>query len=109
MTAPHKLQWGISTLGCHELNLEEIAALAQAHDVVAIEIRSLADRLDLPNYLDETYQDPQEVQAVLDAHQQRVVALNSSFNLIKSGDAEREELLAFVRWALQMHQLLNVW
>ena len=99
MIAQPKYQWGISTLGCHELNLAEICALAERHDINVLEIRSLEDRQDLPQYLDESYSSADEIQQVLDANQQRIVALNSGFKLIGAEAPEREELLDFVRWA----------
>ena len=99
MTARPKLQWGISTLGCHELDLEQICVLASAHDVHTMEIRSLEDRQDLPTYFDETYGRASAIQAVLDAHQQEVVALNSGFTLIEAQEADYAELVEFARWA----------
>ena len=99
MIAQPKFQWGISTLGCHELDLTQICRLANQHHIHAIEIRSLADRQDLPQYLDETYKDTNEIQAVLDAHRQRIVALNSSFSMIEAQEADRAEMLEFARWA----------
>lgn len=99
-----KYKWGISTLGCHELNLPEICELADQHGIHALEIRSLEDRQDLPGYLDDTYENEKAVQSVLDAHRQRIVALNSGFKLIGAEEADRIELLEFARWA----ELLNI-
>ena len=99
MTAQPKYKWGISTLGCHDLTLDEICTLLARHDVPTMEIRAIVDRQDLPVYLDETYSSADEIQAVLDAHQQNIVALNSGFKLIGGEEADREELLGFVRWA----------
>jgi sugar phosphate isomerase/epimerase len=102
MTAPPKFQWGISTLGCHELNLTQVCTLAHQHHIYAMEIRSLADRLDLAHYLDETYKNAGEIQLVLETHQQRIVALNSSFSLAEAEDADRSEMLEYARWAEAM-------
>ncbi|MDF7807850.1 TIM barrel protein [Pontiellaceae bacterium B12219] len=104
MTAQPKFQWGISTLGCHELDLSEICQLAERHDIHALEIRSLADRQDLPLYLDETFRNAGEIQSILDKHKQRIIALNSGFSLIEAKDSDKEELLGFARWA----ELLNI-
>jgi len=93
-------KWGISTLGCHELDLPQICELAEKHGIHYLEIRSLADCLNLPEYLDSTY--PEGVAApaeILKRHRQSVIALNSGFNLIGADDAGREELLGFGRWA----------
>ena len=99
MTGQRKFKWGISTLGCHELDLEQVCTLAAHHDIHTLEIRALADRQDLPRYLDESYANAGEIQAVLDAHQQHVIALNSGFTLIRAQEADRQEMLGFARWA----------
>lgn len=100
MIAQPKINWGISTLGCHELDLPAICGLAARHNVQNLEIRSVADCLDLPTYLDANYTGSSDAcQRVLDADQQNIVALNSGFSLIGADDHAREELLAFTRWA----------
>ncbi len=102
MTAPLNIKWGISTLGCPELDLPAICKLAQKHDVYHLEIRSLEDCLNLPEYLDANYpDDPAAVKQILMEHGQSIIALNSGFSLIKAGaDQEpRDELLGFARWA----------
>ena len=105
MTAQRNFQWGISTLGCHELDLPSICKLAENHGIHHLEIRSLADCLDLPAYLDKQYPDNHaEAQRILDQHRQSIIALNSGFSLISGDDEARKELLAFARWA----DLLNV-
>lgn len=104
MTAQPKLNWGISTLGCHELDLDATCALAARHDIHTLEIRALEDRQDLPQYLDETFPDSGTVQAILDQHKQSIVALNSSFKLVGSQEGDRRELLEFARWA----EMLNI-
>ena len=100
MTVPPDIQWGISTLGCHELDLTAACKLAATHRVRHLEIRSLADCLRLPEYLDANYpSDPDSVQKILDEYGQSIVALNSGFSLIESDDKDRNELLEFARWA----------
>jgi sugar phosphate isomerase/epimerase len=100
MTAQPDIKWGISTLGCHELDLPSICKLAKQHGIHHLEIRSLADSLNLPEYLDETYpDDPAAVKQILDQHSQSIIALNSGFSLIEGDENAREEMLAFARWA----------
>lgn len=99
MIAQPKFEWGISTLGCHELDLKQVCALAARHDIHVLEIRSLTDRVDLHHYLDETYPDAGAVEAVLKAGRQRISALNSGFKLTSTEGADRDELLGFARWA----------
>ena len=99
MTAQPKLKWGFSTLGCHELDLEQVCALAARHDIHAVEIRALEDRQDLPAYLDKTYSNSDEIQPILNTYGQHIIALNSGFKLIGSKEPDRAELLEFARWA----------
>ena len=100
MTAQPNIKWGISTLGCHELDLPSICQLAENQGIHHLEIRSLADCLNLPEYLDANYpDDPGAVKKILQQHGQNVIALNAGFNLIGADEAAREELLGFARWA----------
>lgn len=100
MTVQPKIKWGISTLGCHELDLPAICQLAEKHGIHHLEVRSLADCLNLPEYLDVTYpNDPGAAQRILRRHRQSIIALNSGFSLIGADDEARDELLAFARWA----------
>jgi sugar phosphate isomerase/epimerase len=100
MTAQPSIKWGISTLGCHELDLPSICKLAEKHGIHHLEIRSLADSLNLPEYLDSTYpNDSAAVKKILDQHNQSIIALNSGFSLIEADESARDEMLAFARWA----------
>jgi len=103
MTEQPNFKWGISTLGCHELDLPAICKLAEQHGIHCLEIRSLADCLNLPEYLDATFPaDPAAVGRILDQYHQSIIALNSGFSLIGSGEDARAELLAFACWAEQL-------
>ena len=103
MTARLNIKWAISTLGCHELDLPAICKLAEKHGIHHLEIRSLADCLNLPDYLDRTYpNDSAAVQQILNRHDQSIIALNSGFSLIGADQAARDELLEFARWAEQL-------
>lgn len=93
------LRWGISSLGCPELTMEEICALAGRFGIHDLELRSVADRLDLPTYLDETYPDAKALVDLLAGAGQQVVSLDTSFKLIGGGGEDREALLRFVPWA----------
>ena len=108
MTAPPNLKWGISTLGCHELDLPTTCKLAEQHEIHHLEIRSLADSLNLPEYLDATYPDgAQEPREILEQHGQSIIALNAGFSLAQAKESDEEarnELLGFARWA----ELLDV-
>lgn len=100
MTEQLEIKWGISTLGCHELDLASICRLAENHGIHHLEIRSIADCLNLPEYLDSSFpNDPSAIKQILDQHQQSIIALNSGFKLIEESDDAREELIGFARWA----------
>ena len=77
-----------------------ICELAEKHGIHHLEIRSLADCLNLPEYLDANYpNDSNSVKQILAQHRQSIIALNSGFTLIGADEAAREELLGFARWA----------
>jgi sugar phosphate isomerase/epimerase len=104
MTAQPDITWGISTLGCHELDLPAICKLAQQHEIHHLEIRSLADSLNLAAYLDATYPDDSfAVLGILDRYRQSIVALDCSFRLLGADENDRNELLGFARWAEMLH------
>lgn len=48
---PEKIPWGISTLGCPELSLAEVAALADRFGIFFLELRALENSLDLVSVL----------------------------------------------------------
>ncbi|MCM2369600.1 sugar phosphate isomerase/epimerase family protein [Aporhodopirellula aestuarii] len=103
MTVRPDIKWGISTLGCHELDLPAICRLALRHGIQCLEIRSLADCLNLPEYLDATYpNDPAAIEQILAQYHQSIIALNSGFSLTGAKESDRDELLAFARWADQL-------
>lgn len=88
-----------STLGCPDLSLEQILALAEAHGIEGVELRAVAGRLDLPAYFAETYGTPAEMEARLGLSVGRVLSLSTSLKLAAPSDADRAEFLAFVPWA----------
>ncbi|MGE4489065.1 MAG: sugar phosphate isomerase/epimerase family protein [Kiritimatiellales bacterium] len=99
MIAPPDFDWGISSLGCHELDLESVCRLADRNDIHFLEIRSLEDCLDLPGYLDRTFGEPSKIQSVLDRYNQKIIALNSGFSLTEHTEEARKDLLLFAKWA----------
>lgn len=88
-----------STLGCGELSLDEVFALADGHRIPLIELRALAGTIDLPEYLAQTYGSPAALASRLGARRTRIVALDTSFRLIDGTVTDRDRLLAFVPWA----------
>jgi len=86
-----------SSLGCPELPLGEVVALAARHGIDAVELRSLAGTVDLPAYFTQKFGTPEGLRAQRPAV--RVVALDTSFKVIGSTPAARDALLQFVPWA----------
>lgn len=90
----------ISTLGCPDLTLEDTLAMATAHGLDGVELRSVAGRLDLPAYFAGTYGSPAELARKLQLHAgARVLALSTGLQLAHATPQAREEFLAFVPWA----------
>lgn len=90
---------GLSSLGCHELNLVETLALAARNDIGAVELRSLGGDLDLPSWLAKEYGAPVDLARAWPVGAARLVGLNTSFKLGKNDEASRADLLGFVPWA----------
>ncbi len=88
-----------STLGCPELDLDGVVALAARHGFHTVELRALCGRLDLPALFTEQFGTPEKWAEYLKTRRIRVCALDTSFKLIGSTEAERAELLEYVRWA----------
>ncbi len=88
-----------STLGCVELTLDEIFALASRHELDAVELRGVGGSLDVPAWLAQTYGSPENFAAHALRSPIRIVALDTSLRLIGNTPAEREEFLQFIPWA----------
>lgn len=88
-----------STLGCPELNLDEVLDLAQRHDVGAVELRCLGGSTDIPGYLAAAYSTPAALAARLATTPVRVAALDTSLKLAGGTDADWAALQQFVPWA----------
>lgn len=88
-----------SSLGCAELNLDEIAALARRHGFRTVELRALAGTTDLPAWLAAHFPSPAAWADHLKTLQLAVCGFGTSFRLIDGTDADRAALLAYVPWA----------
>jgi sugar phosphate isomerase/epimerase len=88
-----------SSLGCPELDLPAMLALARAHGIAGIELRTVAGQMDLPAYFEQTYGTPARLASLLSTAPARVLALSTSFKLAEPAEAERAQLLAHVAWA----------
>jgi len=88
-----------STLGCPEFSLVEALALAAKHGLGEIEVRALGGTVDLPAYFAAHCGTPAALAEQVRASGVRIVALDTSFKLIGSAEADRAVLAAYLPWA----------
>jgi sugar phosphate isomerase/epimerase len=96
---PRSWRWCFSTLGCSDLALEEICALAREFGIAGIELRGIEGRLDLPDYAAERNFTRERVRALCQENRTRLVVAGSSVKLTDASDQARAELLKFGGWA----------
>jgi len=97
--SPSTLAWCFSTLGCPELSLPEVTALARQFQIGQVELRTVSERLDLPALFTEEHGTPENLKQWLTREGITVAALDSSAKLIGCTPTARQELLDFARWA----------
>jgi sugar phosphate isomerase/epimerase len=102
MTTNRSFQTCFSTLGCPGLDLAGVLALAAKHQIDSVELRSLADRIDLPDYLAAQPGGLPAVRTSLGELRGGVPVLGTSFKLVGGTEAGRAELLKFARLAEQI-------
>lgn len=83
-----------SSLGCPDLGLAGILALAARHQVSAVELRSAGGEDDLATYFARTGVTPSGLAAQVRAQPVRIVALNAGLRLAGGTDEERARLAA---------------
>lgn len=88
-----------SSLGCPELGLGEVFALAARHAVPVVELRALGGSVELADYFAREFGTPEGLAARLRDAPVRIAALNASLRLVGSTAAERDQLEAFAPWA----------
>ena len=89
----------ISTLGCPEYSLEQVLGLAQRHRLDAVEIRALANTIDVPAVLAAAYGHPAKLAIRMKSSTVPIVSLDTSLKLADNQPADREDFLKFVPWA----------
>ena len=88
-----------SSLGCAELELDEVIALAKRHHVSAVELRTLGGSIDLSAYFSEHFEAPLKLREFVNASGVRVVGLDASCHLMADDAEGGAELLALAPWA----------
>lgn len=97
--ARRKWRWGFSTLGCPDLDLPQVAALARAHRIAGVELRALGGEMDLPAYWRRRGESPEAVAAQACESGLRIVGVNTSFRLVGGDVRARAALLDHVPYA----------
>jgi sugar phosphate isomerase/epimerase len=88
-----------STLGCPDADLRAAIALAEKFNIQAIELRALADTINLPSYLATEFGAPEGFGAAAQAMKVRIAALDTSLHLADGKASDRDQFLAFAPWA----------
>ncbi|MDL2406773.1 sugar phosphate isomerase/epimerase [Rhizobium calliandrae] len=94
-----RMTLAFSTLGCAELELDEVLVLAAHHGVDAVEIRALGGMIDLPAYFAERFGTPAGLVRALEHSPVAVCALNTSMRLVGATQQAKEEFLRYLPWA----------
>lgn len=89
----------ISTLGCPERSLGEVAALASAHGLAGVELRFLGGMTDLPGYLAQTYGTPDRLWIETRRLGLEIRVIDTSLKLAGCTEPDRTAFLTFVPWA----------
>lgn len=89
----------ISTLGCPDFSLEQVFALAQRHALDAVELRALANTIDLPTALADTYGSADQLAERMKRAPVPVASLDTSLKLAANTAADRDDFLRFLPWA----------
>ncbi|MEX0321587.1 MAG: sugar phosphate isomerase/epimerase family protein [Puniceicoccaceae bacterium] len=99
MKTVKELNWSFSSLGCPELNLEEIVRLAKQYGIGGLELRTVEDRVDMPALFSERFGSPENLNDWLVEASMRIQALDSSLKLVGNSAEDRDAFLEFVEWA----------
>jgi sugar phosphate isomerase/epimerase len=91
-----------STLGCPELDLAAVLALARSHGIGAVELRALGGSLDLPAYFSGRGDSPARLAASAAGAGVRIAAFGTSLRLVGGSDEDRAKFLEYVPWAEAM-------
>jgi sugar phosphate isomerase/epimerase len=88
-----------SSLGCPDLPLDAIFALAVRHRVPAVELRAVGGTVELADYFARQHGSPAKLAERLRTAPVRIVALDGSLHLSGATAAERDQLAAYGAWA----------
>lgn len=97
--SPPRVLRCLSSLGCPDLSLADILALAARHGIGAVELRALGGSVDLPACLTAQFGPPAGFGEAVRRQAVRVVALDSSLKLAGAAPGDRGRFLEYVPWA----------
>jgi len=95
-----KLFAAFSTLGCGELEIEDVLALASSRSFAEVEIRTLGGTNDLLEYFRGRFASPGQLRELVAASGVRVASIDASVNAIYASAADRDWLLDIRSWVL---------
>ncbi len=93
------LKWCFSTLGCGELDLDAVLAMAERFGIAHVELRMLEGEVHLPKVFSRDVDSPAALAERVAAAGVAVPMLDTSFRLVGPKQADRDALLEFVPWA----------
>ena len=96
---PHSYCRTFSTLGCVELDLDEVFELAVRHGIGAVELRGLGGSINVPAWLAQTYGSPERLASKINQHSVYIAGLSTSLRLIGNTEDDRNAFLEFIPWA----------
>jgi Sugar phosphate isomerases/epimerases len=88
-----------STLGCPDLGLEEVFALAARHGIEGVELRALGGSVDLAAYFAREFGTPETLAAHVRGRSPRIMAIDTSLHLVGATAAERAQVEGLAPWA----------
>ncbi len=86
-----------STLGCPDLELDAVLAVARRFRIDTVELRALGGTRDLPAYFSRTYGSPKGLAEAL-SDRPPVIGLGTGFNLMVNGSEDRQILIDYAIW-----------
>ncbi len=96
---PMSYRRAISTLGCPDYSLEQVFDLARRHALDAVEIRALANTVDVPAVLAAVYGTPAKLAERMQSAPATIVAVDTSLKLAGNNAGDRADFLKFLPWA----------
>lgn len=88
-----------SSLGCPELELDAVIALARRCGIEMIELRALGGQVDLPAYFLARYGTPAKLRAAAKTSGVAVAAIGTSLRLIGNTEEDRFTFQKYIAWA----------